>query len=338
MKLLTIVIPCYNSQEYMRKCIDSLLLGGAKIEIIIVNDGSSDNTARIADEYANCHPHIVKIIHQKNGGHGDAINTGLRNASGFYFKVIDSDDWVEPEAYSKVLEKLLELTNSNKPVDMFISNYVYEKVGISKSTIMNYENILPENEIFTWDDVGSFRKGKYILMHSIIYRTKILRESNLVLPKHTFYVDNLFVYLPLPYVKKIFYLNVDFYRYYIGRQDQSVNELMMIDRIDQQIKVNKLMMELVDLSELDNKKLRKYMFNHLEITTVISSVFLIRSGMKENYKKKSELWKFIRKKDFILFWKLRISLLGLLTNIPGRVGKMVTVAAYKLSQKIVGFN
>jgi glycosyltransferase involved in cell wall biosynthesis len=338
MKLLTIVIPCYNSQDYMRKCIDSLLPGGAKIEIIIVNDGSSDNTARIADEYANHHPQIVKVIHQKNGGHGEAINAGLRHASGFYFKVVDSDDWVEPLAYSRVLDQLLELTNSKKPVDMFITNYVYEKVGVSRPTVMNFENILPENGMFSWDDVGSFRKGKYMMMHSIIYKTSILHDCKLVLPKHTFYVDNLFVYLPLPYVKNIFYLNVDFYRYYIGRQDQSVNERIMIDRIDQQIRVNKLMMELVDLRKVENKKLRKYMFNHLEITTVISSVLLIRSGMRENYMKKEELWKFIRTRDYLLFWKLRISIMGILSNMPGSFGKKITVSAYKLSQKIVGFN
>lgn len=103
MKLLSIAVPCYNSENYMRKCIDSLLEGGEIVEILIVDDGSSDNTAQIADEYAAAHPSIVKAIHQENGGHGAAVNTGIQNATGFYFKVVDSDDWVNKEAYMKVL-------------------------------------------------------------------------------------------------------------------------------------------------------------------------------------------------------------------------------------------
>ena len=94
MKLLSIGIPSYNSEGFMRKCIESLLPGGEEVEIIIVNDGSKDGTAAIADEYAEKYPTIVKAVHQENGGHGEAVNAGLRNATGLYYKVVDSDDWV----------------------------------------------------------------------------------------------------------------------------------------------------------------------------------------------------------------------------------------------------
>ena len=94
MKLLSIAIPCYNSQDYMEKCIESLLVGGEEVEILVVDDGSSDRTAEIADAYAAKYPTIVKAIHQENGGHGEAVNAGIRNATGLYFKVVDSDDWV----------------------------------------------------------------------------------------------------------------------------------------------------------------------------------------------------------------------------------------------------
>ena len=103
MKLLTITVPCYNSESYMKRCIDSLLAGGEDVEIIIVDDGSTDGTAGIADEYAMQYPSVVKAIHQENGGHGQAVNTGIRNAKGLYFKVVDSDDWVKEEAYLKIL-------------------------------------------------------------------------------------------------------------------------------------------------------------------------------------------------------------------------------------------
>ena len=126
MKLLSIAIPCYNSQDYMEKCIESLLVGGEEVEILVVDDGSSDRTAEIADAYAAKYPTIVKAIHQENGGHGEAVNAGIRNATGLYFKVVDSDDWVNKEAYIKILETLYELLRGPQTVDLLISNFVYE--------------------------------------------------------------------------------------------------------------------------------------------------------------------------------------------------------------------
>ena len=175
-------------------------------------------------------------------------------------------------------------------------------------------------------------------MHSVIYRTRLLIECGLELPKHTFYVDNIFVYKPLPSVKTMYYLDVDFYRYFIGREDQSVNEKVMIGRIDQQIKVNKMMVDEFNLYKISNRKLRNYMFNYLEIITVISTIMCIRSGTEENLEKKRELWHYIKQKDLRLFHHLRNSILGQFTNLPGKGGRKISVAAYKITQKVVGFN
>lgn len=338
MKLLSVVIPCYNSQEYMRYCIESLLPGGDNVELLIVNDGSVDKTAEIANEYEKAYPTIVKVINQENGGHGEAVNTGIRNASGLYLKVVDSDDWVDTRAYLKILDTLKSFVKENKSVDMVVSNFVYEKENSKFKKVMRYDNVLPEGKIFTWDDIGRFHKGQYILMHSIIYRTQLLRECGLVLPKHTFYVDNLFVYSPLEYVKKIFYINVDFYRYFIGREDQSVNEKVMIKRIDQQIKVNKMMIDAVRIEDIQSPKLYRYMLSHLEIVTTISGILSIRSGTKENLKKKKELWNYIKEKDIVLYRNLRYGLMGQLINLPGLIGRRICIGIYKISQIIVGFN
>ena len=136
MKLLSIAIPCYNSEAYMEKCIESLLKGGEEVEILVVNDGSSDRTAEIADAYAEKYPTIIKAIHQENGGHGEAVNAGIRNATGLYFKVVDSDDWVNEEAYKQILKTLEELTRGPKTLDMLISNFVYEKQGASRKKVI----------------------------------------------------------------------------------------------------------------------------------------------------------------------------------------------------------
>lgn len=338
MKILSVAIPCYNSQDYMEKCIEALLPGGDEVEILIVDDGSSDRTAEIADAYAKKYPDIVKAIHQENGGHGEAVNTGLKNATGIYFKVVDSDDWVDADAYPKMLGALKELAGGPETVDMVISNFIYDKVGQRHKKVMQYRSAFPKEQVFGWEEVRHLRIGHYILMHSVIYRTKLLRECRLELPKHTFYVDNLFVFQPLPFVKRMYYLDLNFYHYFIGREDQSVNETVMIRRIDQQIRVNKLMIDIMAGRKLPDKKMKKYMVNYLDIITTISSIMLIRSGTQENLEKKKELWQYLKKKDYLLYRRLRRGILGQTMNLPGKGGRQVSVAAYKITQKFFGFN
>ena len=103
MKYISFAIPCYNSEEYMEKCIRSLLTSGEDVEIIIVNDGSKDKTSEIAHAYREKYPNIIKVVDKENGGHGDAVNSGLSSATGKYFKVVDSDDWVDKKAYKEIL-------------------------------------------------------------------------------------------------------------------------------------------------------------------------------------------------------------------------------------------
>ena len=176
MKLLSFAIPCYNSESYMKHCIESILPGGEDVEIIIVDDGSTkDRTAEIADEYAKKYPSIVKAVHQENGGHGEAVNTGLKNATGLYFKVVDSDDWVDIDAYMKILEKLRQFKDEGSQIDMVLANYVYEKEGAKHKKVMRQTGF-PKDRIFTWSDIKHFYKGHYILMHSVIYRTEMLKK------------------------------------------------------------------------------------------------------------------------------------------------------------------
>ena len=231
MKLITFAVPCYNSAAYMEHCVDTLLQGGERVEIILVDDGSVDETGAIADRYAEQYPEIVRVIHQPNGGHGEGVNQGIRNASGMYYKVVDTDDWLDVDALRRVMDKLEQLARGPEPLDLMICNYVYEHVEDGTSRPVNYKDVFPENERFTWKDVGHWKPSEYLLMHSVIYRTEMLRDCGVELPKHTFYVDNIFVYQPLPYVKSMYYMNEDLYRYFIGREDQSVNEKVMVKRL-----------------------------------------------------------------------------------------------------------
>ena len=230
------------------------------------------------------------------------------------------------------------LEEDGMELDMLIANYVYEKVGATHKKVIHYRNVLPQDEIFRWDDMGHFRLDQYILMHSVIYRTDMLKLIQLHLPKHTFYVDNIYVYYPLPHVRKIYYMDVDFYRYFIGREDQSVNEKVMIKRLDQQIFVTKTMIDMYQLKDIGSKKLRQYMLNYLAIMMTVSSILCIRSKKKENLEKKKELWAYLKKKDYRTYMKIRYGILGQTMNLPGRSGRRVSSLAYTVARRLIGFN
>lgn len=337
MKLLSVAIPCYNSADYMSHAIDTLLTGGEDMEIIIVNDGSMDATKEIADGYASKYPHIIKAVHQENGGHGQAVNTGLSHATGLYFKVVDSDDWVDTEALQRVLGRLKELLKDGQTLDLFIANYVYERPNLNKRKVMNYKTALPVDEVFTWEDIKFFKQSQYIIMHAAIYRTKLLKDCGLELPKHTFYVDNIFVYQPLPFVKKMYYMDVNLYRYFIGRDDQSVNESNMIKRVDQQIRITKIMITSHDVMQVKNKKLRNYMIKYLCMMMTISSVYLIKEDTKESLEKKQELWDYLQQTNKKLYKEINSKFLGKSMNLPGKAGRKIVEVGYKISKKIYGF-
>jgi len=321
----------------MRKCIDSLLPGGNDVEIIIVDDGSSDQTAAIADGYAEQYPDMCRAIHQPNKGHGGAVNTGIRNAQGLYFKVVDSDDWLDRSAYLTALDKLRSFRDEDEKVDIFIANYVYEHVSDGKRRRIGYRNVFPKNRIFNWSQTKHFRIDQNLLMHSVIYRTEVLRRSGLKLPEHTFYVDNLFVYIPLPYTSTLYYMDIDLYRYFIGREDQSVTTANMINRIDQQIRVNKLMIDAYDLPEdVPNRRLSGYMFNYLTMITCITSMLLTISGTEENLEKRRRLWQYFKDtKPPRMYRKVKLSARGWISTQPK---SNLTRRVYAIARKIYRFN
>lgn len=338
MKLLSVAVPCYNSQDYMEHCVETLVSGGDEIEVIIVNDGSKDGTHDKAAALKEKYPGIVTYVDQENGGHGEAVNTGLKHAAGEFFKVVDSDDWVDEEALARVLNTLRYMVEHNKGLDMLLANFVYDKQGAKHKKVMRYKNIFHDKHITHWDGHVRFRNTQYILMHSVIYRTQLLKDCGLKLPEHTFYVDNIFVFHPLPYVKKLCYIDVNLYHYFIGREDQSVNEQVMISRIDQHIRVAKIMIEDYLRMDVKSKNLNRYMLQYLDMMMCIGSIMLILSGTEENLVKKQEFWNWLKDTDEGLYKKLRHSLLGIWMNLPGRAGRRLSVIGYKAVQKIFGFN
>ena len=338
MKLLSVAVPCYDSQDYMERGIQTLLSGGEDVEILIVDDGSHDDTGRIADRIQSEHPGTVRAIHQANAGHGGAVMTGLRNAGGLYFKVVDSDDWVDEGALRQILDRLRELEEAGTPVDLFVSNYIYDKTDAGRRRTIHYRSALPAGRVLTWDQVGRFHKWENLLMHAMIYRTEVLRRSGLTLPEHTFYVDNLYCSVPLAEVRTLYYLDVDLYHYYIGREGQSVQEEVMIRRIDQQILVNRLMMEQIDLEKVEHPRQRRTILQYHDMITAVTSILLIVGGTPEHLRKKRELWRYIREEHPWEYRKLRRGIFGRFLHLPGRIGRRIQIVVYHLANRIFSFN
>lgn len=334
MTTLTLVVPSYNSRDYLHRCLDSMLPFDDDLEVIVVNDGSTDDTSAIAHRYAAAHPGRVRVIDKPNGGHGSAVNAGIDAAAGRYVRVVDSDDWLDRTA----LTALLNVVRGQDRLDMVVTNFVYEKEGRTRRHAMRYRSSLPEDREFGWEDVRRFRPNQGLLMHALTYRTAVVRNSGMRLPEHTFYVDNLYAFLPLPYVRRMRYLDVDLYRYHIGRSDQSVNEAVMLRRLDQQLRVNRLMIEALPSAGSTPEALLRYQVHYLGLVCGVSSIMLIRAGGPEQLRLKRDLWRDLRAAHAPAHRRLRRSGIGQLVNLPGRAGRGVSVLAYRLAQQVVGFN
>ena len=341
-KVITFGIPSYNAAADMDRCITSILEGSAyapDVEIIIVDDGSKDETPAKADEWEARYPGIIRAVHQENGGHGIAVLSGLREARGTYYKVVDSDDWLDAAALSTMLACLRGFEERGQRVDLFISNYVYEKVHENKRTAISYRSALPRKKVFGWGDIGRFRPDQNLLMHSLCYRTDILREEGVPLPAHTFYVDNIYAYVPLPRCKTRFYADIDLYRYFIGREGQSVNEATMVKRLDQQFRITRIMMHAYHLfDEVAEPRLRSYMMGYFTMMMVICSVFTKLSDDSKMPGALKALWAELKAFDEKMYRRARWGLLGVGTNLPTRVGKRATIGVYHLASRIFKFN
>lgn len=338
-KLITFVVPCYNSQDYMDICLESLLTAGEQAEILIVNDGSTDRTGEIAADYAARYPSIVRVLTQPNGGHGEGINHGLREATGLYFKVVDSDDWLGTTELAAVLARLrsLELEGG---VDLMVCNYVYDHRDPKLNRSITYGNVFPRGKVVGWDKTRPFLPWQYLTMHSCLHRTEILRKAGIVLPKHVFYEDNLFAYTPLPLVKRICYMDLDLYHYLIGRADQSVAEEMLKKRCSHQVLVSLSAFKAHHLEPIfkSEPKLAKYLYHELTFLMTIATVFTRLNRTKEAEQQIRDMWAEAEAFDPKLAKKIRKRSMCSFVNLPKAPGRDLGLGFYRLSHKLVPFN
>ena len=334
MKQISFVVPCYNSESYMEHCINSLLINKKDIEVIIIDDGSKDKTGKIADNYKRKYPDIVKVVHQENGGHGEGINQGLKLATGRYLKVVDSDDWLDEKCLKTLLKKIKDINT-----DLIVTNYVYTYTDGRVNQSINFSNVFDEGKVLSWDDIHRFKTKQYLMLHSLIFKKEMLDKADIVLPKHVFYEDNLFVYMALRHTESIYYMNLDLYHYFIGREDQSVQEPQLIKRSSHQVLVSTQVGTLYNIKDIKNKKHYRVMKRHLSLYITLAIVFSRLSKSKEGEKQYKDMLKEIKAKNIKVYRLIRnpFTMAGW-ASIPGKSGRWTVIKGYRLAHKLVNFN
>lgn len=322
----------------MEKCINSLLTVGDDAEIIIVNDGSKDDTLKIANGYAEKFPDIVRVIDKPNGGHGSGVNAGLKIATGLYYKVVDSDDWLDEKALKELVKLIKAHLAADALPDLYITNFIYDHALDNTQYVSEYTKKMPEGKLISWDKVKPFRMSHMLMMHALLYRRERLLESDTRLPEHTFYVDELFAYKPLPFMKTVYYANLDLYHYFIGRDDQSVNRKNFVKRYQQQMRVMLLITDAYSWAEIKKmpKGLKKYMWHAMQALMMTTLLFVSAEYSKERKQDLKQMWAHIKAKDKALYRKLRSNSYATSVNyLPWRLRGFVMLVGYKILCKKV---
>jgi glycosyltransferase involved in cell wall biosynthesis len=370
--LLSFVIPCYNSAAFLDRGVNSLVEGvrkyrleagsdaaggdaiggdatgsdatgadaaGEDAEIIIVDDGSTDGTLALARQWQAKQPGLVRVIHQENEGHGGAINTGVQAAAGVFLKIVDSDDWLDEEALQTVLRKLEELHTAGEDPDLVFANYVYEHISDGTSRVVEYRDQFPQGRIFSWKETGRFPKWKFLMMHSFICRTQLLRENRIRLPEHMSYDDEVFVYETLPKAERLFYLDCDLYRYVTGRPGQSVGSAQMSRHADDQVRVCMLRIDQVPLPDAHiDKKLEKYLIQDLAFSMVFATLTCTMAGDRQHADANRALWRHLKTVNPKLWSRIRHGFFGFWSFLPGRLGGKMMLDGYHLASYVFKLN
>lgn len=339
MKKITFLVPCYNSAAFMHVCVESLLKAGEEAEILLVNDGSTDDTGRIADDYARRYPNIIHAVHQTNGGHGAGINTGIALAQGVYFKVVDSDDWLDEVALKRFMQAL-----SDEEPDLYLTNYVYTAGPERGDVPMHFRGFVPQGRTVGWEKTRPLMPKQFIMTHACTFKTELLRKAKIHVPQHTSYDDNVFVFGALLAVEKIQYLDLDLYRYLIGREGQSVQMEVALRKYKQQIEMAKTQFLMAKLSDLRSRERQKYrcLYHQTQYVMIIATELArIRARRQKDEQARRDwrdMWECCREHDEKTARKMMRTGLGWFCNVPGHYGEWQCEKVYDFANTVVRIN
>lgn len=276
-KILTVSIAAYNVEKYIKNTLDSLLVDNIDdLEILVEDDGGTDNTASIVKKYEEKYPGIIKLVHKENGGYGSTINKSIELAQGKYFKQLDGDDWYDSENFKKFLELLRTID-----VDMVYTPYKVYNENKQSFELRDYfeEKIKGEND---FDEI-ILKSKQYLEMYTNCYKTEILRKCKLKLLEKCFYTDTQYSIIPMCEISKIFVVHFAIYTYRVGRDEQSVSVYSKRKHYKEHEEVSKALIDFYNSITVGNEK-KKYILNYISIivSMTIANFYMLLDGSRQH--------------------------------------------------------
>lgn len=298
-KVLTISVAAYNAEKFLKQCLESFIIEEIinKIEVLIIDDGSSDNTYSIGKQYEDKYPNTFKVIRKKNGGHGSTINEGISNANGKYFKIVDADDWVEKKGIIRLVNELSEIE-----VDMVLNDYYTVDEETRKKTLIKLikSDNLSLNKVL---NIEKIYKDIKLEMHGVVIRTSILKSMGRKITENCFYVDVEYILFPMININTILLLNFPVYDYRKGLNEQSTNFVNRQKRRDQHEKVClRLVDYYTEVQDSLSREKAKLIKNRIILMAL--SQYRIYCSMQGNKDLLNEIRRFdssIRERNLVLY-------------------------------------
>ncbi len=322
MKLLTIIIPSFNSEKWIQGCLESLLVGlDDKLEVIVINDGSKDRTSEIAHAFCEKHP-FARVIDKENGGHGSGINVGLKNATGLYFKVLDSDDHLDSDGLHELIDIIEKHQAEGNLPDVYLADYISVlNGGDNRRKINTVKKYFKKHiqEVVSFDKIKRFSPDFYIMMHAVFTKTELLKETHMELLEHTFYEDNQYVYHVLIHANTYCHLDKPIYLYTVGLSEQSISPQNMSKNYKHQLRVMDAMFKEVSYDELKamHKMHQEMVFHELFIESCLSYFYIYIDSTKEKNKEYKDMYRAFKLADKKLYKRLRWrTLVSFMHSIP----------------------
>lgn len=340
MKLLSIAVPSYNSEKFLADTLNSLL-GYDDVEVIVINDGSKDNTLKIAKEFEEKYPNYFKVIDKENGGHGSGLNAAYKIAEGLYFKCCDSDDTLDRDGVLNLLEKIKEFKEKDTLPDMFLADYMAVYSNRNKETRCGLKKFFKVNEITPMEKLKTIPFTDYVMIHMTYVRTQILKDNNMALVEKTFYEDCEFVYFCLGCSNSICYLEKPIYRYALGDSGQSVSIPNMQKNFMHEMRAYTATFKHFTSEDYAkwSKKKQKYVLKDLSQMYVLCYTYAYLKRGKERRQAFKEVLKTFKAFDKKLYKRTRRKFLPVfITLIPEFIRPPLTRFTTKIVARIKGWN
>lgn len=301
-KILTIIIPTYNMEKYLRHCLDSLIIdeeGMKRLEVLIVNDGSKDSSSQIAHEYQDKYPDTFRVIDKENGNYGSCINRGLKEAMGKYVKVLDADDSYNNDIFARYIYEI-----SKTDVDLILNDVatVNSNDTIFKKSVFD----LTPNHLYCFEAL-SMSVYKRIYMHAIAYRTSIFKGIKYLQTEGISYTDQQWIFMPMVNVKSVLYINGCLYRYLIGREGQTVGYEAVKRQLEHKVLVANSMLEFYESQQSLSPCISRYLLTKVEFCYNELYRICLKSDDKKMLQKVIEIDDFIKIKSKTIYELLQNS-------------------------------